>query len=37
MGVLVAEPIADIIATLTTVTCFMVFYKKKFKDVDKTE
>ena len=30
MGVLVAEPIADIIATLTTVTCFMVFYKKKF-------
>ena len=33
MGVLVAEPIADIIATLTTVTCFMVFYKKKFKDV----
>ena len=37
MGVLVAEPIADIIATLTTVTCFMVFYKKKVKDVDKTE
>lgn len=37
MGVLVVEPIADIIATLTTVTCFMVFYKKKFKDVDKTE
>ena len=36
MGVLVAEPIADIIATLTTVTCFMVFYKKKFKDFDKT-
>lgn len=35
MGVLVAEPIADIIATLTTVTCFMIFYKKKFKDVDK--
>ena len=37
MGVLFAEPIADIIATLNTVTCFMVFYKKKFKDVDKTE
>lgn len=37
MGVLVAEPIADIIATLTTVTCFMIFYKKKFRDVDKTE
>lgn len=37
MGVFVAEPIADIIATLTTVTCFMIFYKKKFKDVDKTE
>lgn len=36
-GVLMAEPIADVIATLTTVTCFMVFYKKKFKDVDKTE
>ena len=28
MGVLMAEPFADIIAALSTVTCFIVFYKK---------
>lgn len=28
MGVLMAEPFADIIASLSTVTCFIVFYKK---------
>lgn len=29
LGVLTAEPVADIIAVLSTVTCFAVFYKKK--------
>ncbi|WP_010295534.1 MULTISPECIES: MATE family efflux transporter [Clostridium] len=27
-GVLLAEPVADIIAAITTVTCFTIFYKK---------
>lgn len=30
MGTLMAEPAADIIATLTTVTCFYIFSKKLF-------
>lgn len=32
MGTLLAEPVADIIAALTTICCFTVFYKKTFKD-----
>lgn len=28
-GVLMAEPISDIIATITTTICFVIFYKKK--------
>lgn len=34
MGVLMAEPIADILATLTTVTCFAIFYKKRFNKIE---
>ena len=30
-GVFMAEPVADILATLTTVCCFIVFYKKVLK------
>ncbi|MGG7178761.1 MATE family efflux transporter [Clostridium paraputrificum] len=33
-GVLIAEPVADIIATLTTVICFIIFYRKTFNDSD---
>ena len=29
-GVLLAEPVADITAALTTLTCFIIFYKKTF-------
>ena len=32
LGTLVAEPVADIVATLTTVICFSVFYRKLIKD-----
>lgn len=31
LGTLLAEPVADITATLTTVTCFIIFYKKLMK------
>lgn len=31
LGTLVAEPVADILATITTITCFAVFYKKLMK------
>ena len=31
LGTLLAEPVADITATLTTVTCFTIFYKKLMK------
>ncbi|MDO5517326.1 MAG: MATE family efflux transporter [Clostridium sp.] len=34
LGTLVAEPAADIIATLTTVTCFYVFSKKLFRNTN---
>lgn len=33
-AVLLAEPVADIIAALTTVSCFMVFYKKTLSAID---
>ena len=36
-AVLLAEPVADIIAAITTVTCFVIFYKKTLAVVDKTE
>lgn len=29
LGVLTAEPVADVLAILTTVTCFTIFYKRK--------
>lgn len=32
--VLTAEPVADIIAAIATVTCFIIFMKKKFKKID---
>lgn len=35
MGTLMAEPAADILATLTTVTCFYIFSKKLFKSESK--
>lgn len=31
-GVLMAEPVADILAALTTLTCFIIFYKKTFAE-----
>lgn len=31
LGTLLAEPVADITASLTTVTCFTIFYKKLMK------
>ncbi len=37
VGVFMAEPIADVLATLTTITCFIFFYKKALNvklDVD---
>lgn len=34
-GVLLAEPIADIIAALTTIICFTVFYKKTLSAIGK--
>ena len=33
MGVLIAEPVADILATLTTITCFTIFYRKTLKNM----
>ena len=33
-AVLLAEPIADIVAALTTITCFIIFYKKTLSVVD---
>ena len=34
-GVLMAEPIADVVAAATTVICFTIFYKKTLSVVDK--
>lgn len=36
-AVLLAEPFADVIATITTVTCFIVFAKQLFNDSNKLE
>lgn len=33
-GVLTAEPVADILAALTTITCFIVFYKKALSGLE---
>ncbi|ATD55526.1 MATE family efflux transporter [Clostridium chauvoei] len=32
MGVLMAEPFADVIAALVTITCFIIFYRNTFKE-----
>ncbi|AWZ47898.1 MATE family efflux transporter [Clostridiaceae bacterium 14S0207] len=32
-GVLTAEPVSDILAAITTIICFIVFYKKHLKEV----
>ena len=37
MAVLLAEPIADIIAVLTTVTMFYIFFKKLIKNIEKND
>ena len=34
MAVLLAEPIADIVAALSTVTCFTIFYKRTLSRID---
>ncbi|MGL4338030.1 MAG: MATE family efflux transporter [Turicibacter sp.] len=36
-SVLLAEPVSDIIAALTTIACFIIFYKKTLRDVPKTD
>lgn len=36
MAVLLAEPIADILASMTTVICFTVFYKRTLNKIDIT-
>lgn len=37
MAVILAEPIADIIAVLTTVTMFYIFFKKLIKNIEKND
>ena len=34
-AVLLAEPVADILAALTTATCFAIFYKKTLSSINK--
>ena len=34
-AVLLAEPISDIIAALTTIICFIIFYKKTLSKINK--
>lgn len=34
---LLAEPVADVIASLTTITCFTIFYKKALSKVNKQQ
>lgn len=36
-AVLLAEPVADILAALTTITCFVVFYKKTLSKIDEED
>ncbi|MGL4914303.1 MAG: MATE family efflux transporter [Romboutsia sp.] len=36
-AVFLAEPIADIVAALTTITCFMIFYKKTLSVIDSSD
>lgn len=36
MGVLSAEPFSDVISALTTITCFVVFYKKTLIKIEET-
>ena len=37
MAVFLAEPIADILAVLTTVTMFVLFFKKLLRNMDEVE
>ncbi|MGL5648370.1 MAG: MATE family efflux transporter [Clostridium sp.] len=37
MGVLAAEPFSDVIAALTTIVCFAVFYKKTLNKINEKE
>lgn len=37
MGVLLAEPIADIVASVTTITIFVIFYNRVLNVIDKEE
>ena len=36
-AVLTAQPIADVLAALTTITCFMFFYKKTLNSIEKDQ
>lgn len=36
-AVLTAQPIADVLAALTTITCFMFFYRKTLSSIEKGE
>ena len=35
MGTLCAEPFSDVISALTTVICFVIFYKKTLSNIEK--
>ncbi|CEH32994.1 MATE family efflux transporter [Romboutsia lituseburensis] len=37
LGVFLAEPVADILAALTTIVCFMVFYKKTLSVIENSD
>ncbi|MPN26000.1 hypothetical protein SDC9_173422 [bioreactor metagenome] len=36
-GVFLAEPVADILAALTTIMCFVVFYKKTLSVIENAD
>ena len=36
-AVLLAEPVADILAALTTAICFAIFYKKTLSSINKED
>lgn len=36
-GVFLAEPVADVLAALTTIVCFMVFYKKTLSVIENSD
>ncbi|MGL4873176.1 MAG: MATE family efflux transporter, partial [Clostridium sp.] len=37
MGVLLAEPLSDVLAALTTIVCFTIFYKKTLSKISEKE